>query len=87
MDVGITIELSDVPGSKTTIIWKADAPVGALIAGVGQKLMGTATEKTVNELVERLRSKLEKTRMHKYYYFDNCVNFQEKVEGWCLCRR
>jgi len=59
-DVDITIDLSDISDDKTDIAWMADARVGGLIAGVGQRLMGTATEKTMNELVERLRSKLEK---------------------------
>jgi len=59
VDLDTTFDLFDVPVSKTDIIWMADARVSGLIAGVGQRLLRTVTEKTVEQLFERLRGKLE----------------------------
>lgn len=60
VDFETAIDLSATPNGKTNTKWLADANVGGLIAGVGQRLLRMVAEKTVNELFDRLRSKLEK---------------------------
>jgi len=60
VDFETTIDLFDTPDGKTDMKWMADANVAGLIAGVGQRLLRMAAEKTVDELFERLRSKIEK---------------------------
>lgn len=60
VDFVTTIDLMDIPEGKTSMKWMADANVGGLIAGVGQRLLRMVADKTVNELFERLRSQLEK---------------------------
>ena len=60
VDFETAIDLSATPDGKTNTKWLADANGGGLIAGVGQRLLRMVAEKTVSELFDRLRSKLEK---------------------------
>jgi len=53
------VDLSEAPDNKTNMRWTADANVGGLIAGVGQRLLTMAADKTMKQLFEKLRSNLE----------------------------
>jgi uncharacterized protein len=60
VDMATTIDLAETPEGKTQMKWAADANVGGLIAGVGQRLLRMVGEKMVNEMFERLKNQLEK---------------------------
>jgi hypothetical protein len=60
VDLATTIDLAEIPEGKTQMKWTADANVGGLIAGVGQRLLRMVGEKMVNEIFERLKNQLEK---------------------------
>lgn len=58
------VNLSEVPDGKTVMTWVADANVGGLIAGVGQRLLRMVADKLIKEGFGRMKSKLENCRMH-----------------------
>lgn len=59
------VDLSEITENKTLMKWSSEANVGGLIAGVGQRLLRMAAEKTMNQLFERLRSNLESQNEEK----------------------
>ncbi|MCL1917054.1 MAG: SRPBCC domain-containing protein [Peptococcaceae bacterium] len=54
------VHLSEAPDQKTSFKWSAEAMVAGLIAGVGQRLLGMAAEKTMNEVFARMQTSLER---------------------------
>lgn len=58
VDVLTTIDLTD-KGPATELKWAADVKVGGLMAGLGQRMMGSATEKTVSDMFECVKKQLE----------------------------
>ncbi len=58
VDVLTTIDLAD-KGPATELKWTADVKVGGLMAGLGQRMMGSATEKTVSDMFECVKKQLE----------------------------
>ncbi len=60
VDMDTTIDLTEIPGG-TKLVYKADVRVGGMLAGLGQRMMGGATEKTVKEVFECVRRELEGT--------------------------
>ncbi len=59
VDLDTSIDLTEITG-RTRLAYKADVKVGGVMAGLGQRMMGSATEKTVNEVFECVRRELEK---------------------------
>jgi len=55
----VAIDLTDTSKGGTVLSWKADAMVGGLLAGVGQRLLGSMAKKIVDQLFENMRSELE----------------------------
>ncbi len=53
------IDLFDTKEGKTLMKWRADAGVGGLIAGVGQRLLRMAAKKMIKDIFGSLKSKLE----------------------------
>jgi carbon monoxide dehydrogenase subunit G len=60
IDMDTVMELSDAGKAGTKMAWKADAQIGGLLAGVGQRLIEGAASKTINQLFDCLRAQLEK---------------------------
>lgn len=60
VDLDSTMDLAEEPAGGTAMSWKADAQVGGLLAGVGQRLLQGVAEKTVNQLFASIRKELEK---------------------------
>ena len=59
IDMDTAIELAEVPGG-TKLTYKADVKVGGVMAGLGQRMMAGATEKTVNDVFDCVKRQLEK---------------------------
>jgi len=59
IDLDITIDLVDAPDGGTNLLWKANAKVGGLLAGVGQRLINSVAERIVSQFFEKLRNELE----------------------------
>ncbi|MFQ5951405.1 MAG: CoxG family protein [Candidatus Geothermarchaeales archaeon] len=59
MDIDIVFDLDDKNG-ETTVSWKAVAQIGGTLAGVASKLLRPASERNIRQLVENIRSNLEK---------------------------
>jgi carbon monoxide dehydrogenase subunit G len=59
VDMDTTIDLTEIPGG-TRLAYKADVKVGGMMAGLGQRMMGGATEKTLNDVFACVRRELEK---------------------------
>ncbi len=59
VDLDTSIDLTEIAG-RTRLAYKADVKVGGVMAGLGQRMMGSATEKTVGEVFECVRRELEK---------------------------
>ena len=59
VDLDTAIELADVP-EGTKLDYKADVKLAGVIVGLAQRVIGSTTEKTVNELFARVRNELEK---------------------------
>ena len=53
------VDLFDSPNGNTVLKWTADGDVGGLIAGVGQRLLRMAANKSMKDAFNQLRSKLE----------------------------
>jgi carbon monoxide dehydrogenase subunit G len=60
IDFDAVIDLTDSPEGGSILSWKANVMVGGLLASVGQRLIGSAAEKIVNQLFEGLRQELER---------------------------
>jgi len=58
VDLDTTMTLTEFPGG-TRLAYKADVKVGGIMAGLGQRMMGGATEKTVNQVFECVKKELE----------------------------
>ncbi len=59
IDMDTVIELTDMPGG-TKLAYKADVKVGGVMAGLGQRMMEGATQKTVSDVFACVRTELEK---------------------------
>ena len=59
VDLDTVIELAGV-AEGTKLDYKADVKVGGVMAGLAQRVLKGAVEKTVNNLFERVRKELEK---------------------------
>jgi len=59
-DVDIVVDLAENTSDKTDMTWTADARVGGLVAGVGQRLITQVVEKMIGELFDKLRNEMEK---------------------------
>ena len=59
VDLETTMDLSDLPDGGTRMAWKAEAKVGGLLAGVGQRLLKEAAQRLVNNLFTCLKKQLE----------------------------
>ena len=60
MNFDAQVNLSEAPDGKTVMKWVANANVGGLIAGVGQRLLRMVADKLIKEGFGRMKSKLEK---------------------------
>ena len=60
IDLDTSIDLTDNPDGGTKLTWTAEAMIGGLLAGVGQRLIGTASEKQVSQLFECIKKNLER---------------------------
>ena len=59
MDIETSFDLSEKEGGKTTVDWVAESKVGGLIAGVGSKMLGSASEKQIQTLIDSIKAQLE----------------------------
>ena len=59
VDLDTSIDLTEIEG-HTRLAYRADVKVGGVMAGLGQRMMGSATERTVNEVFECVRREVEK---------------------------
>ncbi len=62
--VGSSVEMQtaftlDESGSGTKVGWTADVTVGGIMAGLGAKLLDSASSKMVEQVVENMKSKLK----------------------------
>lgn len=62
--VGSTIEIQtgftlDETGSGTKVGWVADVTVGGIMAGLGAKLLDSASEKMVTQVLDNLKNNLK----------------------------
>ena len=60
IDLDTSIDLTDNPDGGTKLAWTAEAMIGGLLAGVGQRLIGTASEKQVSQLFDCIKKNLER---------------------------
>lgn len=60
IDLDTSIDLSDNPEGGTKLAWTAEAMIGGLLAGVGQRLIGTASDKQVTQLFDCIKRNLER---------------------------
>jgi hypothetical protein len=58
VDIDTAIDLAEMAG-RTKMNWKADVKVGGVMAGLGQRLMGSATEQQIAQMFECVRKELE----------------------------
>ena len=58
VDLESSFSLEDAKGGGTLVRWAADAKVSGLMASVGSRLMDTASEKYVKQIVGSMRKKL-----------------------------
>jgi len=58
VDLATIFELED-HGSETDVKWQAHAALGGMLAGIGSRLLASATRKHIEQLVHALKEKLE----------------------------
>jgi carbon monoxide dehydrogenase subunit G len=58
VEMETVFRLEDAPGGGTVVRWTADAQVAGLMARVGSRLMDSAAENYVNQIVGALKLKL-----------------------------
>ena len=58
VDLESAFSLEDGRSSGTTIAWTADTKISGMMASVGSRLMESAAEKYVNQIVDSLKRKL-----------------------------
>lgn len=58
VDMDTSIELTEIPVG-TKMDYKADVKVGGVMAGLGQRLMGSATEQAMTQMFECVKRELE----------------------------
>jgi len=58
IDMDTIFDLQEENGS-TTMKWAADAKIGGMIAGVGSRLIESASAKTIKDLFDAIRKELE----------------------------
>jgi carbon monoxide dehydrogenase subunit G len=58
-DVAISLALNTEAG-KTKVAWSADVAIGGVAASVGSRLIESTTKTKVKEIVQGIKSKLEK---------------------------
>ncbi len=58
VDLESSFNLEDAKGGGTLVKWAADAKVSGLMASVGSRLMDTASEKYVKQIVGSMQKKL-----------------------------
>jgi hypothetical protein len=58
VDLNTVIELAQVP-EGTKLSYTADVKLGGVIVGLAQRVLGSTTEKTVNNLFDNVRKALE----------------------------
>ena len=58
VDLNTIIDLAEVPDG-TKLDYAADVKLGGIIVGLAQRVLGSATEKTVNNLFDCIRKELE----------------------------
>jgi carbon monoxide dehydrogenase subunit G len=58
VDLESSFNLEDAKGGGTLVRWAADAKVSGLMASVGSRLMDTASEKYVKQIVGSMQKKL-----------------------------
>lgn len=61
IDIETSFNLSEKEGNKTRVDWVAESKVGGLIAGVGSKMLGSASEKQIQTLVDSIKAQLEQS--------------------------
>ena len=54
-----TFDLVEDGPSKTTINWSADAQIGGLVAGVGQRMLGGVAKMTVGQLWKAIEGQIK----------------------------
>jgi carbon monoxide dehydrogenase subunit G len=54
-----TFELSEDEPGKTTVKWSADAQVGGLVAGVGQRMLSGVAKMTVGQLWKAMEGQIK----------------------------
>ena len=54
-----TFELVEDGPDKTTVNWSADAQVGGLVAGVGQRMLGGVAKMTVGQLWKAMEGQIK----------------------------
>ena len=59
IDFDTLIQLSEIP-SGTQVDYKADVKVGGAIASLAQRMIGSATDKTITQVFECVKTKLER---------------------------
>ena len=59
VDLNALIELTEMPGG-TKLNYNADVKIGGAMAGLAQRVIGSATQKTLNEVFDRAKKELEK---------------------------
>ena len=59
VDLETAMNLESTPDGGTNLAWKADAKIGGLLAGVGQRLIGGAAEKVITKLFDGIKKAIE----------------------------
>lgn len=60
VEIQTSFSLTD-SGSGTKVAWVADVSIGGVMAGLGSKLLDSTSSKLVTQVVENIRTKLDKT--------------------------
>jgi carbon monoxide dehydrogenase subunit G len=58
VDLETSFTLEDRQGGGTLVRWAADANIGGLIAGIGSRLLDSAAEKYIGQVIAGLQEKL-----------------------------
>jgi carbon monoxide dehydrogenase subunit G len=58
IDIDTSIQLAEVPNG-TKLDYQADVKIGGIMAGLGQRLIGGATEQAMTQMFECVRTELE----------------------------
>jgi carbon monoxide dehydrogenase subunit G len=58
-DINITVDLKEIEGGATLLIWHADTKVTGMLASLGQNMLNSIAEKLVKEIFTHIQNSIQ----------------------------